>query len=155
MNERFNIPVKEMPKFLEELKNKSLLARDELKRIPQKQKGIYVFYENNKPLYVGRSNNLKLRIQQHGRESSMHNSASFAFRLAKEKMSRHRSIPKDITRKELENAPGFAQAFYKARRRVAEMEVRVIEIEDQDKQALFEIYAALTLNTKYNDFSTH
>jgi predicted GIY-YIG superfamily endonuclease len=155
MNERFNILVKEMPKLLEELKNKPLLARDELKKNPQKQKGIYVFYENNKPLYVGRSNNLKSRIQQHGRESSMHNSASFAFRLAKEEMSRHRSIPKDVTRKELENAPGFAQAFWEARHRVAEMKVRVIEIEDQIEQALFEIYAHLALKTKYNDFSTH
>ncbi len=35
------------------------------------------------------------------------------------------------------------------------MQTKVIEIEDQITQALFEIYAALILNTKYNDFSTH
>ncbi|MCK4368464.1 MAG: GIY-YIG nuclease family protein [Dehalococcoidales bacterium] len=155
MKERFNILVKEMPKLLEELKNKPLLARDELKKIPQKQKGIYVFYENNKPLYVGRSNRLKERIQEHGRPSSDHYSATLAFTIAKERMNFNRNKRRLATRNDLEKAPGFKEEFFLARKQVAAMQVKVVKIEDQIAQTLFEIYAHLALKTKYNDFGTH
>ena len=45
-------------------------------------KGIYVFYESGKPLYVGRSDRMRGSILEHGRPSSLHNSATFAFLLA-------------------------------------------------------------------------
>ena len=104
---------------------------------------------------MGRSNNLKQRIQQHGRPGSRHNSASFAFTVAKEMMEGNEKIPKFITRKELEEAPSFDKAFYAARLTVAKMQIRVVEIHDQIEQAIFEIYAHLILNTRYNDSSTH
>jgi len=153
MGIKFDQLVAEMPKLLKHLENQPFLTRDDLIDIPEK--GVYVFYENGKAIYVGRSNRLKSRIQEHGRESSMHNSASLAFRIAKEEMARHSNIPKDVTRKDLESAPGFSELFFKARARVAQMKIRVVGIDDQVTQALFEIYAALTLNTKYNDFRTH
>ncbi|MBE9512964.1 MAG: GIY-YIG nuclease family protein [Chloroflexi bacterium] len=154
MSEKFSQQINKMPELLKDLKSQPLLTRENLTGIPQK--GIYVFYENNKALYVGRSNRIKLRIQEHSRPSSMHNSASFAFRLAREELARHQDIPKDATRGELEKAPGFDSLFYRARDRVARMKIRVIGIDDQVTQALFEIYAALTLDTtKYNDFGTH
>ena len=153
MSGRFNRLVAKMPELLKVLESKPFLTRDNLGGIPQK--GVYVFYKNDRPIYVGRSNRLKSRILQHGRPSSMHNSASFAFKLAKKTMSNDKDIPKDITRKELENAPGFAEMFYIARANVAQMKIRAIRIDDQVTQALFEIYAALTLKTPYNDFSTH
>ena len=153
MSVQFDQLIDKMPKLLNDLKSQPLLTRDNLAGIPNQ--GVYVFYQNNKPVYVGRSNNLKRRIQQHGRLSSRHNSASLAFNIAKEMMGRNEQIPKFITRKELEEAPGFDQVFFLARNTVANMKIRVIEIEDQIEQALFEIYAALTLNTRYNDFSTH
>jgi len=62
-------------------------------------------------------------------------------------MSRNTEIPRFIKRKELEEAPGFAQEFFLARMMVADMKIRVIEITDQVEQALFEIYAALALKT--------
>ena len=49
----------------------------------------------------------------------------------------------------------FVEEFEAAKNRIARMKIRVIGIDDQVEQALFEIYAALTLNTKCNDFSTH
>ena len=151
--ERFNQLVAKLPELLTELKSKPFITRDNLAGIPQK--GAYVFYENGKALYVGRSNRLKQRIQEHSRQSSMHNSASFAFRLAKEIMARRQNILSYITRRELETAPGFAEIFFASRLRVAQMKIRVIKIDDPVKQALFEIYAALALNTEYNDFGTH
>jgi len=154
MSVKFNQLVARMPELLEVLESQPFLTRDNLGGIPEK--GVYVFYENGKAIYVGRSNRLKSRIQQHSRPSSRHNSASFAFNIAKEIMTRHQDIPKYITRKGLEEAPGFVSVFSRARNRVARMKIRVIEIEEPFAQALFEIYAVLTLNTtKYNDFSTH
>src|SRR6056297_345488 len=57
----------------------------DLSKIPNVN-GIYVFYENDKPIYVGRSNRKRLRkrLQEHARKSSNRNSATFAVLLAKE-----------------------------------------------------------------------
>ena len=153
MNVKFNELVAQMPGLFEGLESQPFRTRDNLAEIPER--GVYVFYENNKALYVGRSNRLKARIQVHGRPSARHSSAQFAFNLAKEKIARYRDIPKDITRKELEKAPGFERAFFEAKNRVAQMKIRVVQINDQVTQALFEIYAALSLDTRYNDFRTH
>ncbi|MFN7964970.1 MAG: GIY-YIG nuclease family protein [Acidobacteriota bacterium] len=45
--------------------------------------GIYLFSENAMHLYVGRTDNLRQRLQRHQRESSKHN-AAVTFRLARE-----------------------------------------------------------------------
>jgi hypothetical protein len=153
MTDEFNEYIKRMPILLNDLQGKPLLNRNELKDIPKS--GIYVFYRDGKPLYVGRSNRMKQRIQEHGRPSSDHYSATLAFNIAKEKVGYKRSEHRLATRGEFEKAPGFEKAFFLARKQVAEMQVRVIEIKDQIEQALFEIYAHLALNTKYNDFDTH
>ena len=47
------------------------------------QRGIYVFYEKDKPIYVGRSNRIGKRLKEHSNAYSSHFSASFAFLLAK------------------------------------------------------------------------
>ena len=152
MDIEFKKLIEQMPQLLGNLKRKKPLAMSNLGGIPTR--GVYVFYEKNKPIYVGRSNRLKSRIREHYRESSTHNSATFAFNLAKEEMGINQRTP--ITRKELEKAPGFDRAFYEARLRVKEMEVRVVQIDDQATQALFEIYAVLALKTRrYNNFRTH
>ena len=151
---KFDRLIAKMPELLKELKNTPLLNRNDLSDVPKQ--GVYILYHKGKPVYVGRSNNIRSRIQQHSRPSSRHNSASLAFRIAKDNMSRNTAIPRFIKRKELEEAPGFAQEFFLARMMVANMKIRVIEITDQVEQALFEIYAALALKTtKYNEFSTH
>ena len=153
MKDKFSEYIQRMPILLNELKGKPLLNRHELEGIPKS--GVYVFYREGKPLYVGRSNRLKGRIQEHGRPSSDHYSATLAFNMTKEKVNFNRSKRRLATRNELEKAPGFKKAFFLTKKQVAEMQVKVVEIEDQIAQALFEIYAALTLNTKYNDFGTH
>jgi hypothetical protein len=154
MQDNFSKYTKRMTMLLNELKGKPLLNRNKLRDIPRS--GIYVFYEGGKPIYVGRSNRLKERIQEHGRPSSDHYSATLAFRMADVAMGQDKKIPQSVaTRGEKEKAPGFDRAFFEARKRVAEMKIRVIGIEDQIEQSLFEIYAHLALKTKYNDFGTH
>ncbi len=153
MSKTFDQIIAKMPKLFKELESKPFLTRANLARIPEQS--IYVFYENNKAIYVGRSNRMKERIQEHGRQSSDNYSATFALRLAKEEYGRNHVIPKSMTNKDLLNLSDFKLLFSRAKERVAGMKIRVLKSEDQVEQTLFEIYAQLELNTKYNDFTTH
>lgn len=147
---RFDEKIARMPDLLKELRESPLLMRDNLGKIPTR--GIYVFYERSKAIYAGRSNSLKTRILGHGRDGSRHNSATFAFLLAKEKMGKN--LPQG-TRGELEKRPDFAAAYSKEKRRVSQMGVQVVGIEDPIEQTIFEVYASLALETKYNSFENH
>src|SRR5689334_7826046 len=65
-----------------------LLACDVCSRLdPQLRDvpGIYSFWERDEPLYIGRTNTIRTRIQSHTRPGSGHNSATFAFLLAMER----------------------------------------------------------------------
>ena len=129
------------------------MPRNELIDIPDR--GIYVFYEGGYPIYVGRTNRMKNRIMEHGRQGSNHNIAPFAFNIAK-----NSAIGIEIatarSRNMLEKDPGFVPLFREAKDRVSRMLVRVIEIDDSIIQTLFEVYVSIALNTKeYNRFDTH
>lgn len=118
--------------------------------------GIYLFSENERHLYVGRSNRIRQRLQEHCRPSATHNSAPFAFRLARRSTGRTAATYKsDGSRKELEEDPQFKEAFAQAKQRVRRMDVRYVEERNPLKQALLEIYAAVALDTPHNDFDTH
>lgn len=132
-----------------------LLSRDNLDPIPLN--GLYVFYENDKPIYVGISgrNRMKKRIMGHGRKSGGQNSATFAFNIAK-KDAEKRGLNTKEKREILEKKPEFDELYALAKERVSKMKVRVVEINDPNLLALFEIYVALVLKTtEYNSFKTH
>jgi predicted GIY-YIG superfamily endonuclease len=118
---------------------------------------VYLFSENGKHLYVGRTRHLKQRMRQHSVPSSQHNQAVFAFRLAREATGR--LIAKysgDGRRASLATDDGaFAAAFKSAKERVRAMQVRYVEETDPLRQALLEIYVSIVLATPYNDFNTH
>ena len=107
---------------------------------PPQEPGVYVFIEDH-PCYVGRTSNLRRRIQQHrlGNGRAGHLPATIV---------RHDGI--DIT---------------EAKQRVNAMKVRWIEVpEDQDhgvRQAQLELYAAVQLPTLaatkalYSTFKNH
>ena len=63
----------------------------------------------------------------------------------------------DINKKrdKLETDPDFRDLFTKAKERVSQMSVKVIEIDDSILQTLFEVYAAISLQKPYNNFDTH
>src|SRR6266540_257222 len=118
--------------------------------------GVYLFSEGDQHLYVGRTNRLRERLLEHGRPSSRHDGAPFAFLLAREKTVRTiASYKKNGSRRDLEGDPQFADAFMAAKRRVRAMNIRFIEERDPLRQALLEIYVAVALRTPYNDFDTH
>ena len=128
-----------------------------LRKLPKE--GVYVFYENGKPMYVGRvgsksKQTVRQRIRQHTIPSSGHNQATFAFRLLQEGLGLSAGHESDMTRPEL--AEKYEAKFSEQKRRVRNMEVRAVEVTDSMVQAVFEVYAALTLGTtRYNHFDTH
>lgn len=119
-------------------------------------RGIYLFSEADRHLYVGRTNGIKKRLQNHCRQGGTHFSATFAFRIARIETGRTRATyTKAGSRDALLLQPEFAAAFEAAKRRVAAMDIRFVEETDAVKQALLEIYAATVLETPYNDFENH
>jgi len=153
MNSEFKELVDRLPTFLDRLLNSPLKPWGNLGSLPQK--GIYVFFEYGHPVYVGRTNRMGDRIKEHGRPSSTHNSATFAFNLAK-KAAKRKEIDPSKQRVELEKDPTFAKLFSEAKERVSRMSIRVIDIDNPIIQTLFEVYASIALKTtEYNDFDTH
>ena len=150
MNIEFERIINNLPGLLEKFNKSPAKMWGDFKNLPQY--GIYVFFENNKPIYVGRTKNFLRRLRQHGAKGSNHNSAPFAFNLAKNKLNKSHSF----TRREMEKDPKFIKEFKNAKARVRSMSYRVIEITDPIIQTIFEVYCALELKTKkYNNFETH
>jgi hypothetical protein len=117
--------------------------------------GVYAFWENGQPLYVGRSNGLKDRLRYHCSKSA--DDAPFAFRLAREETGLKATYKKKGSRKQLLSDSRFKAAFSGAKIRIRKMDVRFVEETDQIKQTLLEIYVTVMLDTvnKCNDFDTH
>jgi hypothetical protein len=115
--------------------------------LPIRVRGVYLFSEGGRHLYVGRSNNIGQRLRQHRQPSSQHNQAVFAFKLAREKTGKvvasYRVGPNG--RAGLIGDPEFSEAFNRAKARVRAMEVRYVEEDDQTRQALLELYCAIAL----------
>ena len=153
MSKEWNDLVKQMPTLLKQLMSQPLRSWNNRGLLPQK--GVYVFYEDGKPVYVGRTNTMSRRLNEHGNPSSRHNSATFAFNIAKRK-AKKQGMNTQLKRSQLEVDPAFSKLFLEAKTRVSKMPVRVIEISEPITQTLFEVYAVMCLDTReYNDFDTH
>ena len=153
MEKEFDKIIDSMPALFTRLESMDLIDRLQARKLLPK-KGVYVFYENGKPIYVGRSQNIPNRVLNHGRPSSGHNSATFAFLLAKEEY-RKKQNNKKLTRNALEQDPVFDKIYREQKERVFKMKIKAVEIESHEAEAIFEIYAAMRLKTKYNVFPTH
>ena len=148
-----------MPGYLQNLQNYPLLAMDTRQErrnlgnhLPDSNAGIYVLYEDDQPLYVGRSNRLKERLLEHGRPSGWSGSATFAFILATEAFG---NVDEGMARQQLLDHPEFRRLFTDAKTRIRGMGVRVVEIQNPIEQTIFEVYAHLELRTPYNSFENH
>ncbi|PJJ09813.1 GIY-YIG catalytic domain-containing protein [Flavobacterium sp. 1] len=137
--------------LFEEFEISDLLKRNEL----PKYRGIYAFYENGKPIYVGRANNIRKRIQWHTRESSGSESASFAFNLAKMEYAKKSEIT--LQRKQLMQIEEFIEIFRKHKLNLTNIEFRCIAVENDILQTMFEPYLAFKLGTYpiNNTFENH
>ena len=122
-------------------------------------KGIYVFYENEIPIYVGRSNNIYKRIQSHTIPSAKSESASFAFNLAKNKFLLNNEIKIKIKmkRKDFMLKEEFIKSFNEHKKNFEDADFKCIEIENDILQTMFEPYLAFKLKTypHNNTFENH
>lgn len=153
---KFEGIVARMGPLLENLKNSTPYNAPTYTDLPEK--GIYVFYEQGVPMYVGRvgstsKQTMRQRIRQHTIPGAQHNQAVFAFRLLQERLGVPGGHGAELSRPEL--AKKHEVEFKEEKERVRNMEVRAVEIQDSVTQAVFEIYAALSLPTRYNSFDTH
>jgi hypothetical protein len=116
--------------------------------------GVYLFSESGAPLCIGRTDDLRKRLANHRNRS---HTATFAFLLAREATGRRdASYQASGSRADLlKNTPAFSAAFDRARERIAEMDVRVVEESDPVRQALLEIFTAFVTRATYNDFENH
>ena len=110
MQKDFNSYIEKLPAILKMLLDMDPVIPSQLpKEMPTK--GIYLFSDKGKYLYVGRSNNIRRRINHHCRLYTPNNQATFAFRMARE-----RTTFKTVgTRKAIEADPVFNEAFLKAK----------------------------------------
>jgi hypothetical protein len=120
-------------------------------------RGVYLFTENGRHLYIGRSNRLFERYKNHWGPLKTERQAAFAFRLAREATGFLKPTYKqgDGSRKHLALDVTFKEAFTIAKERIRAMEYRWVEETDPTCQCLLEIYSAVTLETPYNDFDNH
>jgi hypothetical protein len=111
--------------------------------------GCYVFIENDKPLYVGISRSVIKRLFQH-LTSSSHYSGSLAYFIAK------RQNDPGGTRDQNMASTDFRKLFEASQRRLEACTIGVVEIDNYVELHLFEVYAAMQLNTgEFNTFKTH
>ena len=150
LNSEFKALVSQLPGKLAELEScPPHPLKEGLQDIPT-GRGVYVFYDKGKPVYVGRSRKLRQRLSQHIRRSSGHFAASLAFLMARRDMKKVKG-----TREELLEIPKFKRAFDRAKNRIGGMTLRFVEVDDPYFQYLFEMYVALALKTEFNKFETH
>lgn len=155
MHEAFRQYVESLHRSFERLMEMSPVKIASLPK-PLPAKCVYLFSEGSNHLYVGRTRKLRNRLRQHSIPASQHKQAAFAFKLAREATGQAKaSYTPEGSRQALLADPVFADAFAKAKARICSMDLRFVEESDPLRQALLEIYVAVVLGTKYNDFDTH
>ncbi|MYK25650.1 MAG: hypothetical protein F4052_01650 [Dehalococcoidia bacterium] len=150
--ESFDDGVRRMAELLKKLTSSDERQWGYRKGIPQA--GVYVFFEKGAPTYVGRSDKLSNRIGQHGWRSSDKNGATLAFKMLKRSLS---AQGKAEGEKDADIAREYDDEFLAQKEKVRSMTYRVVAIDDDLEQHLFETYAICKFGTSphHNDFRNH
>ena len=158
----FSDIIGKMPGYLRELESCPIIPMDTRQergnlgsKLPPANAGIYVLYEDDKPIYVGRSDRLKERLLEHGQPSNGRETATLAFRIAKVDFQEKHPDASFSSMGDLASRLDFVPLFGAAKSRVKKMGVRAVAIQDPIEQTIFEIYAHLALKTPYNSFENH
>jgi hypothetical protein len=118
--------------------------------------GCYVIVREGRPMYVGISRCVVSRLRQHCNGTS-HFSATLAYAVAKKKFSQDgMGKIQGVTRDAAMKDPTVREAFDAARQLLRDGNVAFIEIANAVELHLFEVYAAMELDTgEWNTFRTH
>jgi hypothetical protein len=152
MNKEFQKRIDKLPILLKQLSACKPYNRDTIPVIPKQ--GIYVFYEDSRAVYVGRTDRMRQRLLEHTRLSGTQYSATFAYRMASKRCSDSR-VKIVGTRAMLVLDDGFEPFFTQAKLEVSKMQIRHVEVVDPIDQSLFELYATEVLKTPFNHFENH
>ena len=106
MNERFAKIVEALEPTFQKLVQMTPLRVDQISGVVP-ERGIYLFSEGPTHLYVGRTNSLKKRIQNHGRAGNTHHKATFAFRIARLETGIKATYKSEGSRDQLEKDPNL------------------------------------------------
>ncbi|WP_349741859.1 hypothetical protein [Roseateles cavernae] len=156
MNETFARHVEALHPSYERLVAATPFTFGQLAQQVLPSRGVYLFSEGERHLYVGRSNDIRARIRLHCRPGSTDNQASFAFLLTREVCGVPKATYKpEGSRKQLLTQDAFAKCFVAQKERMRSMNIRAVEETDSSRQALLEMYVAISLSTPYNDFNNH
>ena len=132
---------------------RALVRMDEHRSTTPKRAGVYVIVERDRAIYVGRTRDLRRRLNDH--LSSSVSKAALAVRMARDDTGLRASYKKEHSARHLfKTDEAFRAAFNSATERISAMHVLYVIEEDDVRQALLEIYAAVQLNTPYNSFRT-
>ena len=160
---QFEDITRKLPAYLRELAESAYLRIDtpaqrrSLRSALPACRGVYVLYEHDRPLYVGRSDRLADRLLEHGQPANGPESATFAFNLAYRQWhpeTDHTKFSRQ-ERQAFKSAPEYRSLFARAKLRVRRMSVRTVEIADPVEQAVFDLYAHVELKTPHNSFENH
>jgi hypothetical protein len=127
------------------------VTREILKRLSRSTDfpGCYVFIDGAKPVYVGISRAVISRLVQHLNYDS-HYSASLVYRMASE------DYPHEMKRDQAMRDEQFKAVFFSAQKRLRQMKVACIGIDNDLELYLFEVFASMKLDTDtWNTFRTH
>lgn len=113
-------------------------------------KGLYALWEDNEVVYVGISKNVIARLYDHIK-STTHFTATFAVKIMKTDND-YDGSRSDITSEEIKEVID---------ERISNMNVSYVKLGESDDEKfdtglyLFEVYAAIYYQAKYNTFETH
>jgi hypothetical protein len=138
-----------LDQLFQEMLSNEIGTVDQARRA-QALKGAYAFFDEDKPIYVGRTSKRGLGPRMQNHVSAQHNQGVLAF-----KRARASFVGKTTTRAALTRDEVFKQLFRQEIVWVKNLRCRFVEIEDDNMQYVFEFYAAVRLDTPYNDFGTH
>ncbi len=142
------------------------------RRPPGNRRGIYLFSEVGRHLYVGRTGitarsrakggvpitSFRHRFDQHVQPGRPPGASSFANRLMLERARElNLAVPDDWWAYRRTTASGIYELYKDAKVRIGAMECRVAALEDDlrgVRSLVAEVYAHVHLGTPYNDFST-
>jgi hypothetical protein len=152
MNEKFRLVVESLQPKLEEL---LAMAPIQPTALPptMPQAGVYLLSEEERHLYVGRSDSMPKRFRNHYRGT--HKQAAFAFKLAREATGVTNPTYQQVgSRDDLMTKDEFIAAFQQARIRIGNMSLRYVEEADPLRQCLLEVYVSVVLGSSYNRWNT-
>ena len=115
--------------------------------------GIYVIYDGRSAVHVGRTRNLRKRLQGHCSESHYH--ASFAFKRARAQTGIMADYKVGNSRSKLAADAAFRPAFLEQVAAIRMMEYRFLEVPNPIEQYLLELYTAMELGISLDEFDTH